>query len=90
MTRRRTVRILAQRDGWECHYCGDVLDLCSAQVEHWLPRSRGGNDRPSNLVLACRSCNLSKRARAPWEWLGVDCCEAHRILREVGERIGAL
>lgn len=30
------------------------------QIEHVLPRSRGGTDDRSNLVLACGPCNLAK------------------------------
>jgi 5-methylcytosine-specific restriction endonuclease McrA len=45
---------------WEhaCAYCGaEGLPL---EVEHIVPKSRGGSDRISNLTLACRSCNQSK------------------------------
>jgi hypothetical protein len=30
------------------------------QVEHIVPRSRGGSDRLSNLTLACQRCNQAK------------------------------
>jgi hypothetical protein len=30
------------------------------EVEHLIPRSRGGSDRVSNLVLACHACNQAK------------------------------
>ena len=41
-----------------CVYCGcsDRLSL-----DHLLPRSKGGPDEGFNLVLACLSCNSSKR-----------------------------
>ncbi|MDR0460289.1 MAG: HNH endonuclease [Nitrososphaerota archaeon] len=41
-----------------CCYCG-VKDL-PLQIEHIVPKSRGGSDRVDNLCLACEQCNLQK------------------------------
>jgi 5-methylcytosine-specific restriction endonuclease McrA len=38
------------------------------QVEHLVPRSRGGSDRLSNLVLACQACNTAKGTRTAEEF----------------------
>jgi hypothetical protein len=45
---------------WErrCAYCG-AKDR-PLQVEHIVPRVRGGTDRVSNLTLACAPCNTAK------------------------------
>lgn len=42
----------------QCAYCGqgDV----TLQLEHIVPRAKGGSDRVSNLCLACEPCNLKK------------------------------
>jgi 5-methylcytosine-specific restriction endonuclease McrA len=41
-----------------CAYCGaSGLPL---QVEHIIPKARGGSDSPSNLTLACEPCNQTK------------------------------
>jgi 5-methylcytosine-specific restriction endonuclease McrA len=40
-----------------CFYCGVRPGW---QREHKIPRSRGGIDHPSNIVMACMACNLSK------------------------------
>jgi hypothetical protein len=47
------------RDRYTCQYCGEVRppDL---EVDHIVPRSRGGSSRPSNLVAACHDCNAAK------------------------------
>jgi 5-methylcytosine-specific restriction endonuclease McrA len=41
-----------------CAYCG-VTDA-RLEIDHIHPRSKGGSDRVSNLVLACHSCNQAK------------------------------
>lgn len=41
-----------------CAYCGATH--IPLEVEHLIPKSRGGSDRLSNLVLACHDCNQRK------------------------------
>jgi hypothetical protein len=45
---------------WErrCAYC-DKTGL-PLQIEHIVPRAKGGGKRISNLTLACQACNLAK------------------------------
>lgn len=50
----------------DCAYCGEPT--ARPHREHVVPLSRGGPDDPTNIVLACASCNLSKGARLPSEW----------------------
>ncbi|WP_434475185.1 RNA-guided endonuclease IscB [Fervidobacterium islandicum] len=49
---------LLEKWGRKCAYCGrsDV----PLEIDHIVPRSRGGTDRVSNLTLACRECNQKK------------------------------
>ncbi len=58
-------KVLA-RDGERCRYCGCPCpdDL---SIDHVFPRSRGGSDKPANLVVACFSCNSRKNDRTPEE-----------------------
>lgn len=51
--------------GCLCTYCGDD----AGQVDHVIPRSRGGSDDLENLVPCCGACNLAKGDRTPEEWL---------------------
>ncbi len=44
-----------------CYYCGVELNTESCTVDHVLPKFHGGDDSIDNLVLACKSCNSSKR-----------------------------
>lgn len=40
-----------------CAYCGFIGDL---EVDHKIPRSRGGTNSPNNLQWLCRKCNHAK------------------------------
>lgn len=51
-----------------CAYCGHRVKLSNATLDHILPRSKGGLDTPSNLVLACERCNQTKASRSATEW----------------------
>lgn len=52
----RLSRLVLERDGYVCAYCGGVADT----ADHITPKSRGGDDGLDNLVAACRPCNSSK------------------------------
>lgn len=44
-----------------CVYCGKPVHECGGgEIDHVTPRSRGGSNRVSNLVLACKKCNKAK------------------------------
>lgn len=55
------------RDRNVCQYCGRRFGKPELTIDHVVPRSRGGRDTWSNLVLACMPCNLKKRDRTPDE-----------------------
>lgn len=56
-TSMKTVRDkLRERDGICCWYCGIFIED-EGTVEHLIPRSVGGSNAPSNLVLAHQTCN---------------------------------
>ena len=50
---------LLEKFGRKCAYCGkeNIKDL---EVEHIIPKTRGGSNRVSNLTIACKKCNLKK------------------------------
>ena len=49
---------LLEKWGRRCSYCD--AEHIPLQIDHIVPRSRGGSDRIDNLTLACSSCNLKK------------------------------
>jgi 5-methylcytosine-specific restriction endonuclease McrA len=52
---------LLEKWGRKCVYCG--AEDVPLQVEHVVPKAKGGSDRISNLTLACRGCNERKGAK---------------------------
>ncbi|MCJ2086518.1 HNH endonuclease [Methylobacterium sp. E-005] len=59
--------MVVERDGLVCAYCGDLAG--PFEIDHVVPYSRGGENDPSNLCVACKPCNRSKGAKTPEEWL---------------------
>jgi 5-methylcytosine-specific restriction endonuclease McrA len=43
-----------------CFYCGGKYDTRYLHIDHKIPKSRGGSNKKSNLVVACQKCNLLK------------------------------
>jgi len=58
-------RMLFKRDRHMCAYCGSVLHDKSLELEHVIPRSKGGATSWTNIVSACRTCNAKKDDRTP-------------------------
>ena len=58
-----TRRAVFARDGWTCQYCGGAAE----NVDHVIPKSRGGEHTWENVVAACRRCNSRKENRLPQE-----------------------
>ncbi len=49
---------LLEKWGRTCTYCGK--ENIPLQIEHIVPRAKGGSNRASNLCLACEKCNTAK------------------------------
>lgn len=49
-----------------CVYCG-IKDI-PLEIEHVIPRSRGGSDRVDNLAIACHHCNNDKNTATAEEY----------------------
>jgi hypothetical protein len=57
------------KEAWSnrCAYCGKPpIDDSSLTIDHVKPRCRGGEDRRSNVIPACVSCNLDKGSSQDW------------------------
>lgn len=52
-------RAVFARDGHQCQYCGHTAE----NIDHVIPRSRGGAHTWDNVVASCRPCNARKEDR---------------------------
>ena len=52
-------RAVFARDGHRCQYCNRAAE----NIDHVVPRSRGGPHAWDNVVASCRSCNARKEDR---------------------------
>jgi len=57
---------LLEKWGRKCAYCGK--ENTPLEVEHIVPKSRGGSNRVSNLTLSCTDCNQDKGNRTAAEY----------------------
>lgn len=54
--------VLARAKG-RCEACGVTVQEMAIEVDHIVPRNKGGTDDPSNLQALCYRCNAQKRDR---------------------------
>lgn len=50
-----------------CSYCGGQPGDVGLDMDHVIPRSKGGKTSWDNIVLSCRPCNRKKADRTPAE-----------------------
>jgi hypothetical protein len=53
----QTRNSLLEAKGARCSDCGDTVGL---HLHHIIPKFRGGNDAPDNLLVLCSSCHHGK------------------------------
>lgn len=63
------------RDGNKCVYCGKAepsippaRPVDNHHLDHLVPRVLGGEDTPTNLVTACKSCNSARHDMSVAGW----------------------
>jgi 5-methylcytosine-specific restriction endonuclease McrA len=74
---RFSARNVWARDGGVCQYTGRKLKPSEGNIDHVVPRSRGGSTTWENCVLAHREVNTRKANRTPQE-------AGLRLLRQPG------
>jgi len=70
-------RLIIERDGSTCYLCQDTLNLKNVELDHLIPRSRGGDSSPNNLSVSCLRCNRSRGNR-----IGIEQLNRLRELRD--------
>jgi len=48
------------RDGFKCQYCGRTPPAIVLELDHIIPKSKGGPDNIDNYITACFDCNRGK------------------------------
>ena len=84
---------LLQKQGGVCLYTGNPIsptDLPSLEIEHIVPRSRGGPDALYNYVLTDEKTNKQKDNKTPFEWLSSDKQRWASYVDRVRSRTNAL
>jgi 5-methylcytosine-specific restriction endonuclease McrA len=58
---------LLEKYGRKCAYC--EAENVPLEIEHIIPKSKGGTDRADNLTIACVKCNQEKTNMLPKEYI---------------------
>ena len=84
---RGRIKEVAERDGWLCHLCEELIDpdlYCvseyasqhpmEATIDHLVPRCEGGTRELENIRLAHRCCNMERGTQplSPTAFPGID------------------
>ena len=77
-------RIVIERDGLRCVYCGVDLLKTEIHLDHVIPESKGGPTSVSNLQVTCGKCNLEKGILTEGEFEDKLRSRALRILHRIG------
>jgi 5-methylcytosine-specific restriction endonuclease McrA len=66
--RRKTIKLRQLYNIYDrkCQYCLKEIPYSVATRDHVVPRSRGGDNHDSNIVLSCKKCNLRKGSKFPY------------------------
>ena len=56
-----------ERDKNTCQYCGRIFERRDLNLDHVVPRDRGGPTTWENIVCSCIPCNTRKGNRTPQE-----------------------
>lgn len=87
---------LLEKHNRTCVYCGGESKDPILEVEHIVPRSKGGTNSIKNLTLSCKCCNQHKGADSLEQWssrLGknkLDTVRKEGINRVASDKAGTL
>lgn len=56
-----------ERDDHECQYCGKNFESKQLNLDHVVPRDKGGKNSWENIVTSCIRCNTRKANKMPHE-----------------------
>lgn len=56
-----------KRDQYVCQYCTKKFSSNQLTIDHVIPKCKGGPKNWTNIVTACKKCNMKKADRTPEE-----------------------
>jgi len=62
---RENLKLLASEK--KCVYCGSLVKI---ELDHIIPKNKGGTDNIDNIIYSCKKCNISKSDKDLIEWYG--------------------
>jgi 5-methylcytosine-specific restriction endonuclease McrA len=62
-----TRRNIYEHYGYRCCYCGEKFQTKDLNLEHIIPRSRGGQTSWAKVATSCIPCNIKKANHLPEE-----------------------
>jgi hypothetical protein len=75
------------QDGFTCCYCGKQKEERNLTVDHIISRSKGGLDKPENLVASCVPCNSKKSNFSLSEFCNREGLDFELISQRVSQRV---
>lgn len=76
-----------QRDGLICAYYGVAISKDDVEIDHVVPRAKGGKCTLSNLVVACREANNLKRDLTVEEFCEKSNLNLDEVFVRINERV---
>jgi site-specific DNA-methyltransferase (adenine-specific) len=67
---KNTKQTLFDEQKGDCNGCGKYFDIYNFEVDHIVPKAKGGGDYYENYQLLCGNCNKTKGDR-PMEYLRI-------------------
>ena len=64
----RDIQDILSRQKNNCFWCKNPIQVGKHSADHYIPLNRGGTNWPSNIVVACHSCNSKKGDKLPYEF----------------------
>jgi len=83
-------RLVIERDGLRCVYCGVDLIKSEVHLDHVIPESQGGPTSYDNLQVTCPKCNLEKGVLTESEFENKLRTRAINILNRIGHNNNTL
>lgn len=77
-------RMVIERDGKRCVFCGVDLEINEIQLDHVIPESKGGATSYNNLQVTCKKCNTEKGVLTEEQFMTKLRTRAINILNRIG------